>query len=556
MTDHRPEAVTQRKLKELAENSPRQLQLKSLQAKANGSSQVSRVAQFQATANQHTSQPSKLEKDADYGQRKNNTGLPDSLKSGIENLSGMSLDDVKVHRNSDKPAQLQAHAYAQGTDIHLGPGQEKHLPHEAWHVVQQKQGRVRPTLQMSKQSGDTDSSGMGKVNVNSDVGLEKEADVMGEKALGGDFSSKILKNSKVSNISSPYQLVPITDQTNSALLGALGLPLNTNAGLSEALGQFLLGYTSFYYGLISQDAGRFRAAINPYRNSGNYTLTRRALAMYNTFLGVNEAAVPGMRDDADAGQVESFINNTRTFSSEEEGGVRAYVTSQGMLTAINRTNAVLNNMRALGKTWAYTQNNNLISAVTLPMLAVVLVDNGGKASTIKNIPWGQGAETSIGVNQDVHFEKHLLRLNNVANPDEYEPWKWMRLLGYNILKSDINNTGDVYKGIPDIFTDGMIKSRFHSGKFFNEWLPGKNNAIAWLAAQHKNTYLNYAISRTGALQNGIVINTGGEVKVLGNSGETFVAMKVVGGNLTLSSVYIPLDDRVASAMGNAVTWTL
>jgi hypothetical protein len=37
----------------------------------------------------------------------NNTGLPDNLKSGIENLSGFSMDDVKVHYNSEKPAQLQ-----------------------------------------------------------------------------------------------------------------------------------------------------------------------------------------------------------------------------------------------------------------------------------------------------------------------------------------------------------------------------------------------------------------------------------------------------------------
>jgi hypothetical protein len=64
--------------------------------------------------------------------------LPDNLKTGMENLSGYSMDDVKVHRNSDKPAS-QARAYAQGTDMHLGSDQEKHLPHEAWHVVQQKQ---------------------------------------------------------------------------------------------------------------------------------------------------------------------------------------------------------------------------------------------------------------------------------------------------------------------------------------------------------------------------------------------------------------------------------
>ena len=102
----------------------------------------------------------------------NNTGLPDNLKSGIENLSGHAMDDVKVHYNSNKPAQLNAHAYAQGSEIHLASGQEKHLPHEAWHVVQQKQGRVKPTMQMK-----------GKVPINDDAGLEKEADVMGASAL-------------------------------------------------------------------------------------------------------------------------------------------------------------------------------------------------------------------------------------------------------------------------------------------------------------------------------------------------------------------------------------
>jgi Domain of unknown function (DUF4157) len=102
----------------------------------------------------------------------NNTGLPDNLKTGIENLSGIAMDDVKVHYNSPQPAQLQAHAYAQGTDIHVAPGQERHLPHEAWHVVQQKQGRVRPAMQLK-----------GRVNVNDDTGLEKEADRMGAKAV-------------------------------------------------------------------------------------------------------------------------------------------------------------------------------------------------------------------------------------------------------------------------------------------------------------------------------------------------------------------------------------
>jgi hypothetical protein len=101
----------------------------------------------------------------------NNTGLPNQLKTGIESLSGMSMDHVKVHYNSSQPAQLNAHAYAQGSNIHLGPGQEKHLPHEAWHVVQQAQGRVKPTMQMKA-----------GVPVNYDKSLENEADVMGADA--------------------------------------------------------------------------------------------------------------------------------------------------------------------------------------------------------------------------------------------------------------------------------------------------------------------------------------------------------------------------------------
>ncbi len=101
----------------------------------------------------------------------NRTGMPDDLKTGIESLSGLSMDHVRVHYDSPQPAQVQAHAYAQGSNIHLASGQEQHLPHEAWHVVQQAQGRVKPTMQAQG------------VAINDDRGLEQEADVMGAKAL-------------------------------------------------------------------------------------------------------------------------------------------------------------------------------------------------------------------------------------------------------------------------------------------------------------------------------------------------------------------------------------
>ena len=143
--------------------------------------------------------------------KENKTGMPDSLKSGIENLSGLDMSDVKVHYNSPQPAQLQAHAFAQGNQIHIASGQEKHLPHEAWHVVQQKQGRVAPTKQLK-----------GKVNINDDVGLENEADVMGAKAVQFRSNSKDVKNKSIAGhkIVQRYLIIGAHDFTRNVRNGA------------------------------------------------------------------------------------------------------------------------------------------------------------------------------------------------------------------------------------------------------------------------------------------------------------------------------------------------
>jgi len=132
--------------------------------------------------------------------KKNNAGLPDPLKLGIETLSGMSMDDVKVHYHSSKPAKVQALAYTQGSDIHVGPGQEKHLAHEAWHVVQQKQGRVKPTSRI-----------MGAI-INDDQTLEREAEIMGGRSAQGGFGHPEVSEKAVSALngsSSSQSLIPI-----------------------------------------------------------------------------------------------------------------------------------------------------------------------------------------------------------------------------------------------------------------------------------------------------------------------------------------------------------
>lgn len=97
----------------------------------------------------------------------NLTGIPSAVKAHFETKSGFSMDDVRVHYQSSLPQKVGALAYTQGTDVYMGPGQEKYLNHELGHVVQQMQGRV------------TANTSIGGLPVNDDAALEREADRMG-----------------------------------------------------------------------------------------------------------------------------------------------------------------------------------------------------------------------------------------------------------------------------------------------------------------------------------------------------------------------------------------
>ncbi len=110
----------------------------------------------------------------------NKTNMPDDVKAGMESSFNTDFSHVTVHPNSSKAPDVGALAFTQGSDIHFGPGQFKPatssgrelLGHELAHVVQQSQGRVQPT---------TEISGM---PVNDNPRLEQEADILGKKAAG------------------------------------------------------------------------------------------------------------------------------------------------------------------------------------------------------------------------------------------------------------------------------------------------------------------------------------------------------------------------------------
>lgn len=102
--------------------------------------------------------------------------LPAEVRTKMETAFGADFSDVRVHVGREATS-LGAIAYTWGTNIHFAPGQynphtlqgQKLLGHELWHVLQQKQGRVRNPFG-------------GGVAVVQDHALEAEADRMGNKA--------------------------------------------------------------------------------------------------------------------------------------------------------------------------------------------------------------------------------------------------------------------------------------------------------------------------------------------------------------------------------------
>jgi hypothetical protein len=102
--------------------------------------------------------------------------LPDAVRTKMEAAFSADFSDVRVHIGREA-SSLGAIAYTWGTNIHFAPGQyspntlqgQKLLGHELWHVVQQKNGRVKNPFG-------------GGVAVVQDHALEAEADRMGIKA--------------------------------------------------------------------------------------------------------------------------------------------------------------------------------------------------------------------------------------------------------------------------------------------------------------------------------------------------------------------------------------
>jgi ribosomal protein S18 acetylase RimI-like enzyme len=353
----------------------------------------------------------------------NRTGLPGQLKSGVEALSSMSLDDVRVHFNSSRPAQLHALAYTQGNEIYVAPGQERHLPHEAWHVVQQKQGRVRATRQLKV-----------GVAVNDDAGLEREADVMGRRVaqLQGAMPS-----SAPVRISAP---IPAGDGSYKLLAGEGGQQVGsvmvhaknnasievTDLGVDQAhraqgIGKQLIASAA----RMSQQLGKAKMALAA-QDSGSGRLTQWYKRMGFTQVGTHQSGYPQL--EAPIGRVLGGVAQRKGlhhYDDNSDRSDRAVSKVQAFIAHSPRNQSIDRDYAST----AYTQGRCIVQAMEGPKKYVPPFKRGGdkpalgaampegdtRAQVLQKAGWKKAGLDFYSRNNYPHVHIRVLNPDHLAN---------------------------------------------------------------------------------------------------------------------------------------------
>jgi hypothetical protein len=223
-------------------------------------------------------------------------GLPDGLRTGIEAMSGMSMDQVAVHYDSPAPARIGALAYTQGSEIFVGPGQESHLGHEAWHVVQQQQGRVSRLL----------SPGDGAQALpNQDPALEREAERVGSQAVRTTVSAPPGPRWEQRHPADPVGRRPIqaimaVAEFQAATPAGLLKPRSTVTAIDQALATYIQTRTA-------ANANALIVAINVYL-AGDHDGARKLAAQSLLDRAQTEHALLQAIGDANAFLVDGLID--------------------------------------------------------------------------------------------------------------------------------------------------------------------------------------------------------------------------------------------------------
>ncbi|MDQ1829751.1 eCIS core domain-containing protein [Massilia scottii] len=409
--DNRAQAVAQRRLQAMIDSSSRVQRMRAMSASVSAPAQLK-----EAPAPTTTS-----------------TGLPGRLKSGVESLSGMSMDHVKVHYNSSRPAQLQAHAFAQGSDIHVAPGQERHLPHEAWHVVQQQQGRVQATAQYAG------------APINDNPALESEADRMGAMASNlGDAMT-------LAQVSTPVQQaghVGISQQ--QPVQRRVGFEFQTNIRLKDEndktppLKTALLERENWH---IECDAGDLEFVTDPLNDYSDVDRVLGEIVHWATMLSQIEGEIPD-----DLRKRLGFLLESE-YEDEVEDGKEQLKASEARPLGAMAVNegSPLESMSATGDARSITAApqttigiplERIISALHLVAAQQITVGaNTGAARQVKLASAQNGAEPPLVSAHDATVK--LVAGLREARPNIRDESTWRKLEGIIALAASYIRTANI-----------------------------------------------------------------------------------------------------------------
>lgn len=289
----------------------------------------------------------------------NATGIPADMKGRFENLSGFSFDDVRVHYNSGKPAQLQSLAYTQGNQVYVGPAQEKHLGHELGHVVQQKQGRVQPTMRLRG------------INANDNEGLEREADIISSNAINHNNN----------------HVYPVQRQTESALNNSVQFKMYT---VSKSIPLVQIEK------IQSSDRAKDNKVVKP---SGQKVLGVMLEALRVKYPPTGAPPTEALLAKYDPFRGDQFISEKEQLERSLKTGDNKFITDDLTVTAANVGNGKSGNRKGdmADSIKKLTKQDNWIGAH-------LIKDSWGGADNMMNVvAWRKAAEDKWAA----EFENHI-----------------------------------------------------------------------------------------------------------------------------------------------------
>lgn len=268
-----------------------------------------------------------VQKEQKASSEKDKTGIPAQMKAKFERSSGFSFDDVRVHYNSEKPAQLHAHAYTQGSEVFVASGQEKHLPHELGHVVQQKSNAVKPTGEI------------GGMPLNDDEAMESGADKLAEVAENSEESDEEPAQAKAK------------DGGVVQMASGEGV-YNWTAGLVSSLTDIAatgLAFGSFIYSKIDARKHRYIEEIEKYSDeacdASEEYIAQKELAGNKTSKKVENGKKPEEETEMKTAEQFEVKANARAEMSKLQAKVKRYgdsavrkATAMGAFKSVDKSN--------------------------------------------------------------------------------------------------------------------------------------------------------------------------------------------------------------------------